>query len=91
MNFCISITPRPRGTFRFSGAVEGDCYIAVESGKLRAGLGTAADADVMIETPFELWMDILTGEADAAALLAEGQYRVSGDMLLMGRLKGLFR
>ncbi len=77
--------------YRFSGDVEGDCYVAVESGKLRTGLGTAADADVMIETPFEVWMDILTGDADPAALLAEGKYRVSGDMTLMGRLRGLFR
>lgn len=77
--------------YRFTGDVEGDCYIAVETGKLRIGLGIADDADVMIETPFELWMDILVGEADAAALLAEGQYRVSGDMMLMGRLRGLFR
>ena len=77
--------------YRFFGDVEGDCYVAVESGKLSAAVGTAADADVMIETPFELWMDILTGEADAADLLAKGRYRVSGDMMLMGRLKGLFR
>jgi putative sterol carrier protein len=77
--------------YRFSGEIEGDCYIAVESGKLSTGLGTAEDADVMIETPFEVWMDILTGEADATALLKEGKYRVSGDMMLMGRLRGLFR
>jgi multimeric flavodoxin WrbA/putative sterol carrier protein len=77
--------------YRFSGDVEGDCYIAVESGKLRTGLGTAEDADVMIEAPFEVWMDILTGETDPTTLLKEGKYRVSGDMMLMGRLKGLFR
>ncbi len=77
--------------YRFSGHVEGDCYVAVESGKLRTGFGTADDADVLIEAPFDVWMDILTGEADAAALLAEGTYRVSGDMMLMGRLRGLFR
>ncbi len=77
--------------YRFSGEVEGDCYLAVESGKLRTGVGTAEDADVMIETPFEIWMDILTGEADPTTLLKEGKYRVSGDMMLMGRLRGLFR
>jgi putative sterol carrier protein/FMN-dependent NADH-azoreductase len=77
--------------YRFSGDVEGDCYVAVESGKLSCGLGTADNADVMIEAPFDVWMDILTGEADGPALLAEGKYRVSGDMMLMGRLRGLFR
>ena len=77
--------------YRFSGEIEGDCYVAVESGNLNTGLGTADDPNVTIETPFEVWMDILTGEADAAALFAEGRYSVSGDALLLGRLRGLFR
>jgi multimeric flavodoxin WrbA/putative sterol carrier protein len=77
--------------YRFSGEVVGDCYISVEAGKLSTSLGTAEDADVMIETPFEIWMDILTGEADATTLLKQGKYRVSGDMMLMSKLRGLFR
>ena len=77
--------------YRFSGDVEGDCFVSITSGKLETGLGTVDCPNVTIDTPFEVWMDILTGEADGQALAAQGKYKVAGDVLLLGQLGGLFR
>jgi putative sterol carrier protein len=40
----------------------------------------------VIETPFEVWMDILTRKADGAQMMMEGKYRVTGDLGLMLKL-----
>ena len=77
--------------YKFSGNIEGDCFVTIESGELRTGPGTVDDPDVVIDTPFETWMDILSGEVDGAAAFAAGQYHVTGDTLLLGRLKKYFR
>ncbi|MBN1382060.1 MAG: SCP2 sterol-binding domain-containing protein [Deltaproteobacteria bacterium] len=51
----------------------------------------AANPDLTIETPFDVWMDILTRKADGAQMLMEGKYTVEGktDLLLqMGNFFG---
>jgi predicted lipid carrier protein YhbT len=37
----------------------------------------------VIETPFELWMDIMSRKADGRQMLLEKKYRVWGDLELM--------
>jgi putative sterol carrier protein len=68
----------------FSGQVEGDCYLTIEKGTITAATGRLVNPDLIIETPFEVWMDILTGKAEGAQMLMEGKYTVSGqtDLLL---------
>ncbi|MBI4764713.1 MAG: NAD(P)H-dependent oxidoreductase [Deltaproteobacteria bacterium] len=70
--------------YNFSGQVEGSCNFTVEQGRLTAAAGQMADPDLTVETPFEVWMDILTGKADGAQMLMEGKYTVTGqtDLLL---------
>ncbi len=48
--------------FNFSGEVEGPCYFKIENGSIVTGKGAAENPDVTIESPFELWMDILTAQ-----------------------------
>jgi multimeric flavodoxin WrbA len=72
--------------FIFSGEVEGSCYFAVEKGKVRAQKGTWDGPDLTVETPFNVWMDIMTGKADGRQMLMEQKYKVSGDLPLMMRL-----
>jgi multimeric flavodoxin WrbA len=50
--------------FTLSGEVEGSCYFTVEKGTIKATLGTAEKSDLTIDTPFELWMDIVAGKVD---------------------------
>ncbi|HET6514514.1 MAG TPA: NAD(P)H-dependent oxidoreductase [Thermodesulfovibrionales bacterium] len=72
--------------FRFLGEVEDACYFTIETGKVGAQSGTSASPDLTVETPFEVWMDILTGKADGRQMLKEQRYKVSGDLSLMMHL-----
>jgi multimeric flavodoxin WrbA len=76
--------------FEFSGQAEGDCYLAIEDGKIRTSSGKAENPDVTIRTPFEIWMDILTGKADGQQMFMEGRYKVEGDVSLLMRMREFF-
>jgi predicted lipid carrier protein YhbT len=40
----------------------------------------------MIETPFELWMDIMCGKADGQQMFMQQKYKIAGDISLMIQL-----
>jgi len=69
--------------FKFSGEVEASCYFTLENGSIKATAGANSTYDVGIETPFELWMDIMTGKADGREMFMQGKYRFDGDLSLM--------
>jgi multimeric flavodoxin WrbA/putative sterol carrier protein len=69
--------------FTLSGEVEGSCYFTIGNGGVEATLGTAEEPDLTIDTPFELWMDIVTGKADGQQLFMDGKYRAEGNISLM--------
>ena len=72
--------------FRFSGEVEASCYFIFENGSIKAAAGTSNTYDISIETPFELWMDIMTGKAEGREMFMQGKYQVEGDLFLMQEL-----
>jgi len=72
--------------FKFSGEVDDSCYFTIETGTVGAQSGSADSPDITIETPFEVWMDIMTGKADGRQMLMEQRYKVSGDLSLMMQL-----
>ena len=72
--------------FKFSGEVEACCYFTSEHGGIKAAAGTSDTCDIAIETPFELWMDIMTGKAEGREMFMQGKYRVEGDLSLMQEL-----
>ena len=53
-------------------------------------MGTAEKPDLTIETPFEVWMDIMTGKADGQQMFMEQKYRVNGDLSLLMRMNQFF-
>jgi putative sterol carrier protein len=69
--------------FRFSGEVEASCYFTFERGNIESTAGTSHTYDIAIETPFELWMDIMTGKAEGREMFMQGKYQVEGDLSLM--------
>lgn len=69
--------------FFFSGEVSGACYFQIDKGELTTALGEAKNPNLIIRTPFEVWMDILTGKADGQRLFLEGKYKVGGDPSLL--------
>ena len=77
--------------FEFTGEVEGACHFAIADNAITAQAGRAEKPDLTITSPFEVWMDIMTGKADGAQMLMEGKYTAEGNMdllLNMGKLFG---
>jgi len=72
--------------FNFSGHVEDSCYFIVEKGNIEAKEGIEENPDLTIETPFNVWMDIMTGKADGQQMFMEQKYTVTGDIGLMIQL-----
>lgn len=65
--------------FILSGEQTGAFYINIDKGTINSELGETDDATFTIRTPFELWRDIMEGNADGAQMLMEGKYQVEGD------------
>ena len=76
--------------FNFSGEVEGVCHFEIENGKIKAKEGASEKPDLTIESPFDVWMDILTGKADGQQMFMQQKYRAVGDLSVLIRLKDLF-
>ncbi len=72
--------------FKFSGEVEASCYFTIEKRKIKATSGTSDTNDIAIETPFEVWMDIMTGKVEGQEMFMQGKYHVDGDLVLMSQL-----
>jgi len=71
--------------FHFSGpgALAGSCSFTVHAGGVTAAPGTAQHPDLVVRTPFEVWMDIMTGKVDGGQMFMEQRYTVEGDLGLM--------
>jgi putative sterol carrier protein len=69
--------------FNFSGDVEGSCYFNIEKGEIETKLGTADKADLTVDAPFDVWMDIITDKADGTQMFLDGKYRAEGNISLM--------
>jgi putative sterol carrier protein len=76
--------------FTFTGTQDGSCFLTIGNGIIDASKGTAPEPALLIESPFDLWMDILTGKADGQKMYMEGRYRGTGDLALLMRMKELF-
>jgi len=76
--------------FAFSGKIEGVCHFRIENGKITAKEGAIENPDLMIETPFDLWMDIVTEKADGQELFFQDKFKTDGDLSLLIRMKDLF-
>ncbi len=76
--------------FDFTGEQEGSCTFVVKNGRIDGSSGASGDADLVIESPFGLWMDIVTDRADGRALFSEGAYRAGGDLSILARLGEIF-
>jgi len=70
----------------FSGEVAGSCYFNIGRGKINSRKGTSEKPDITIDTPFSVWMDIMTRKADGQQMFMEQKYTVNGDIPLMIQL-----
>ncbi len=76
--------------FTFTGDGGQSCYFEIADGAIKAKKGTAEKPDLTISTPFELWMDIMTGKQDGQQMFMQGKYTFKGEMDLLMRMKDLF-
>lgn len=76
--------------FSFSGEVQGSCCFIIQDGSIEAASGDAEKPDLTIQTPFEVWMDIMTGKAGGQQMFMEQKYRAEGDLSLLLRMNELF-
>ena len=72
--------------FKFSGEICGSCYFKVRDGTAEATIGSSSNPDLTIESPFDVWMDIITGKAEGQQMLMEQKYKIEGDPSLMLQL-----
>jgi putative sterol carrier protein/putative NADPH-quinone reductase len=76
--------------FSFSGDVEGKCFFSIQDGLFSTVEGVAENPDVHIESPFDVWMDIVTGKADGQKMFMEQKYKAVGDFSILMRMGDLF-
>jgi len=76
--------------FNFSGENQGSCFLIIDDGSLQGQQGNYTDPDLTVNTPFEVWLDILTKKADGQQMFMEQQYTVEGDLELLMQLDQLF-
>ena len=76
--------------FNFSGEIEDACYLSIHKGTITGAIGTVDQADLTVNAPFEIWMDIMTKKADGQQLFMEKKYTVEGDLALLMQMDHLF-
>ena len=58
-------------------------------GTISGGQGSSDRPDLTVNTPFEVWMDILAGKADGQQMFLEQKYTIEGDPGLLMQIKEL--
>jgi len=76
--------------FNFFGEKVGSCHFSIENRQIKAALGPSGKADLTIESPFEVWMDIITRKADGQQMFMTQKYKATGDLSLLIRMNQLF-
>lgn len=76
--------------YDFSGQIEGSCHFIIGAGTIKAAIGPAAKPDLVIKTPFDIWMDIVTGKADGTQMFMEERYTAEGDLDLLLNMENFF-
>ena len=76
--------------FSFSGSVEGTCHFTIEDGTIKSFHGKASKTDLIIQAPFDVWMDIMTGKVDGQQMFLAQNYKATGDFSLLMKMNQLF-
>lgn len=95
----MSVGFNPRGAgdtiaviqFTFSGDVDGSCYFNIKDGKIEAFPGAAEKPDLIIEAPFNVWVDIMIGKVEGNKMFMEQKFKASGDLSILMRMSQFFK
>ncbi|MDQ7785773.1 MAG: NAD(P)H-dependent oxidoreductase [Desulfomonilaceae bacterium] len=76
--------------FNFSGEVDGICHLIIDNGTIEGKEGASEKPDLIVESPFDVWMDIITGKTDGREMFMQQRYKTSGDLSLLLRMNDMF-
>ena len=76
--------------FNFSGENQGSCFLSIADDSINGQQGSFNQPDLTVNTPFEVWMDILTGKAKGQQMFLDQKYTVEGDLALLMEMEQLF-
>lgn len=76
--------------FNVTGDESGNYHLRVQNGTVTTHEGIAEDADVTIETPAEVWVQIARGDLNGAVAFMTGKFRASGDISLLMSMQSWF-
>ena len=76
--------------FKFSGEVAGDCHFTIMNEAIDFKAGAAENPGLIIKTPFDVWMDILTLKADGQEMFMNHKYSIEGDFNLLLKMGDTF-
>jgi len=76
--------------FEFTGSVEGSCHFMISDGTIKTKTGKSEKPDLVIKSPFDVWIDVVTGKADGTDMLMEEKYTAEGDTELLLNLNKFF-
>ena len=76
--------------FNFSGENQGSCFLSIADDSINGQQGSFNQPDLTVNTPFEVWMDILTGKAEGQQMFLDQKYTVEGDLALLMEMEQLF-
>ena len=65
--------------FSFTGEHNGSCHLTIKDRKVTVDMGDAESPDFSLESPFDLWMDVMTKKADGVEMIKGGKCTLKGD------------
>lgn len=80
------------GIFQFdiTGDQTGKCYLEIKDQQCTFNEGEAEKPDIIIHTPWDVWLSISKGEISGQDALMQGKYTVDGDLGLMLKMQEIF-
>jgi putative sterol carrier protein len=69
--------------FRFTGEVQGDFYLVIDEKGCTPHVGRVEKADCTVDSPFEVWADIVQGKADGGQMFMTSKYTAQGNFSFM--------
>jgi putative sterol carrier protein len=76
--------------FDFTGANSGTCQIKVKDRTIETAMGAQDEPSIVIEAPFEVWMDIITNKLDPQQAFMEQKCKATGDYEVLLKLGDWF-
>jgi putative sterol carrier protein len=76
--------------FKVTGDDEFSAYFEIADGKCTHHEGEAAQPDLVIETPGQVWLDISQGRLEGQEAFLKGMFKANGDLAVLMKFNQLF-